>query len=188
MKYNDVFPTEFIELLNEKVAVSDDNKIDPNSELSDQYIDVESMLNTLGLTVERNDDLGASGMLSESKVIINSQDVAERQRFTMAHELGHAVQGRDEVFRNTGITASYTMEQKRDEVFANKFAAQLLMPKKLVVQYTEEFISENGLDQNKLKKESIDDIKNFLADKFHVSLQSMGFRIENLNLFVKTAG
>ncbi|WP_087043928.1 ImmA/IrrE family metallo-endopeptidase [Weissella confusa] len=187
MKYKDVFPIEFIELLNEKVAVSADNKIDPDSELSDKYIDVESMLNMLGLTVERSDELGASGRLIGSKVVINSQDVAERQRFTMAHELGHAVQGRDSAFRKTGTTDSYTVEQKRDEVFANKFAAQLLMPKKLVVQYITNFISENNLDQNKLNQNSIDDIKKFLANNLHVSLKSMGYRIENLNLFVRTA-
>lgn len=51
-------------------------------------------------------------------IIIDDKDTPQRQRFTMAHELGH-------IFLGHGETGSYTAEE---ETAANVFASRLLAP------------------------------------------------------------
>ena len=89
---------------------------------------------------------GISGMLEnigDSFVItLNETDPFTRQRFTLAHELGHYMLHRDLVgsgvdddcaYRSTQIGKYHnTMIGPAEETEANKFAANLLMPKDLV--------------------------------------------------------
>lgn len=67
-------------------------------------------------------------------IIVNSNQTAARQRFTIAHELGHYVLHRnesdafeDEIFFRSG-------EKDLSEYQADNFAAELLMPKELFTQ------------------------------------------------------
>lgn len=186
MKYKDFFSSAFISLLNEKLAVGEDaQQINPDEELKTSYVDIEEILAKMGFAVQYEDLDGISGVLKDQKtIIINNQDVEQRQRFTLAHELGHAFQGQVNAYRRQDGNA-YTEKDQKDEIFANKFAAQLLMPKALVIQYAEQYIKQHDLNKDKLKAESVNEIKEYLAGQLKVSTQSMGFRIENLNLFVR---
>lgn len=107
-----------------------------------------------------------------------------RQRFTIAHELGHYELHRHESetglfidkqfkveFRNQD---SSTGEIKRERE-ANAFAAALLMPEKLLIKEIEKY----HLDL------SDDDSYNELAKHFDVSVSAMTFRINNLNILSK---
>ncbi|MBA5938534.1 ImmA/IrrE family metallo-endopeptidase [Leuconostoc citreum] len=188
MKYKDFFSVEFISLLNEKLSGSiETDGIDPDEDLQNSYVDIEDILQKMGFEVQYEELVGVSGQLNaNNNIIINKKEVEERQRFTMAHELGHAFQGQVIAFRKKD-SSSYPEKDQKDEIFANKFAAQLLMPKALVVNYAEEYIKEKSLNQNKLTANSVDEIISHLAEKLKVSVQSMRFRSENLNLFIKTA-
>ncbi|MGH3005447.1 MAG: ImmA/IrrE family metallo-endopeptidase [Gaiellaceae bacterium] len=91
----------------------------------------------LGLSVGESESLEVSGMLlaAERQVWLNATEVAPRRRFTLAHEVGHWVcqclEGRtapvdcraDEV----GVSEGRALERE-----ANVFAAELLMPERLV--------------------------------------------------------
>jgi Zn-dependent peptidase ImmA (M78 family) len=99
----------------------------------------------------------------------NSQQSRGRQRFTIAHELGHYLLGHHENFHidlasstNHGESANYSW---RDERAANDFAAELLMPFSMVVA------------QARLEPSA-----QLLAKKFEVSREAMGFRLINLGL------
>lgn len=108
----------------------------------------------------------------------------ERQRFTIAHEIGHYVLHRrvkdlflDEsnniaVFRRAN---NYSEEDYRYEVEANAFAAALLMPKNKVI---------NALVKSNLRLDmagSEDNPKlNQMAKDFVVSKQAMLIRINNV--------
>jgi hypothetical protein len=98
-------------------------------------VPVESIAeDMLGLAVDVRDDLPVSGMLlpSERRILVRSDESAERRRFTIAHELGHwicqCLEGEmrpvycraDEIGVDPGAKA---LERE-----ANIFAANLLMP------------------------------------------------------------
>jgi Zn-dependent peptidase ImmA (M78 family) len=114
-----------------------------------------------------------SGMLAkhegqDAEIYVNACDSEARQRFSCAHELGHYVKralSRDESFGyidRRGPTASQGTDP--EEIFANKFAAELLMPETMVRHYAGE-LGPAGL-----------------AAKFGVSVGAMTIRFDNLGL------
>ncbi len=125
-----------------------------------------------GIEVRRtNDDDSCSGsafMDDGQKVIeYKNSEFSLRQRFTVAHELGHHMLGHatnDRQFRD-GAKEFNIHTHDPFEVQANKFAAELLMPKEMV-----DFLIE---------KKEITDLKQ-LAKKFDVSTMAMKFRLGNL--------
>ncbi len=126
-------------------------------------------------------DLQVSGilMVKDGKGIIGVQsaDPPVRQRFTIAHELGHYVlhiqQGKqvfveDKMYRKVESGD----DERRMEQEANIFAAAILMPEKLVCKELETF-TESCSRPYKIKR---------LAERFCVSEAAMTFRLTNLEL------
>ena len=126
-------------------------------------------------------DPDISGML-ESKghgkylIIVNASDRATRQRFTVAHELGHYILHRsligdgiddDRRLSQHGTKGSITIQTSapREETEANKFAADVLMPWALIKRFKDTY---NGPPE---------DLASTLATKFQVSLQAMTIRL-----------
>lgn len=104
----------------------------------------------------------------------NLGESENRQRFTVAHELGHFVLHSKEkqLFVDKTQSTFYrdlnsSSGQLRHEREANSFAAAILMPRVLVVE--------------ELEKKPNSSIK-ALADKFKVSEQAMTIRLTNLGL------
>lgn len=100
----------------------------------------------------------------------------ERQRFTMAHELGHfmlqlAPTFKDKDYIDETITYNRDENWSLDEMMANRFAAELLMPEKYIKEEYEKIISSN--DKNNIVEK--------MAKIFEVSTQAMGFRLKGLN-------
>lgn len=94
----------------------------------------------------------------------NPSDSAKRQRFTIAHELGHYVLGHGHAFRDPSSHFSMSYYDPR-EVDANQFAAEVLMPEMAV----------NVL----VKQRKITDVKE-LARIFDVSINAMSYRLKKL--------
>ena len=98
---------------------------------------------------------------------VNKNDSARRQRFTVAHEIGHYLLHREAI--GNGITDDVlyrsTLSDAR-EAQANRLAADLLMPDQLVSDWLE-----------KAKTLGVDDKVGFLADKFNVSEAAMKIRL-----------
>ncbi len=98
-------------------------------------------------------------------IFVNKRDPASRQRFTVAHELGHYILHKgtnnryDEYHR-------YTPEEVKREFEANDFAAKLLMP---VNTFVESFHRNNG-------------ILLYIAYEFGVSVRVCEVRAFNLEL------
>jgi IrrE N-terminal-like domain len=88
----------------------------------------------LGLAVEARDDLPVSGMLlpSERRILVRSDETAQRRRFTIAHELGHwicqCLEGEMRPVYCRAEEIGVDPEAKALEREANIFAANLLMP------------------------------------------------------------
>lgn len=94
----------------------------------------------------------------------NVSEAPVRQRFTVAHELGHFALGHNDAPRDSGNFQSSGDPRERQ---ANRFAAELLMPSSLVKQYY-----QNGVASS----------VEALANIFGVSKDAMGYRLINLGL------
>ncbi|WFP73385.1 ImmA/IrrE family metallo-endopeptidase [Mesorhizobium sp. WSM4906] len=117
-----------------------------------------------GISGEIRPDPDAAGQYI---VKVNRNDSSRRQRFTVAHELGHFLLHRDQI--GDGITDDVLYRSElsdRREAQANRMAADLLMPQQLV---------DDWLDRAKTLR--IDNVVGFLADKFNVSEAAMKIRL-----------
>jgi len=140
-------------------------------------VDITALATEFGLSVYERDDLpeGVSGMIcrdtsgesqSGYSIRVNADDVYTRQRFTIAHECAHFLLHRDKI--GDGITddAMYRSDKMttQDEFAANNKAADLLMPRNLVLKYVAEGTSD----------------ANTLAHLFEVSVPAMQVRLRYL--------
>ncbi|GHF74127.1 hypothetical protein GCM10017566_54870 [Amycolatopsis bartoniae] len=113
---------------------------------------------------------------------INSRHSPKRQRFTIAHELGHWLlhDGKPLI-----VDQSVMMINKRDdlssqatnleEIEANGFAAELLMPRTLMMEAIRRQLS--------FGHSSREEFVTAIAKEFDVSVDAMGFRLMNLGVF-----
>jgi len=111
---------------------------------------------------------------------VNALHHPNRQRFTMAHELGHhilhwrEIDGTAHVDKGFAILLRDTEASQgtnRIEIEANNFASELLMPTQLL----EPLVDEKGFD--------LDDVEllQALAKRFKVSLSALQFRLLAMN-------
>lgn len=102
-----------------------------------------------------------------------------RERFTVAHELGHYVKhilpnGNEKMFVDNDRTLSRSRSYgDRVEFEANKFAAIMLMPKGLVTKSFKNYQNEGWLAEDLIER---------VARDFNVSRQAMRYRLANLDL------
>lgn len=123
-----------------------------------------------------------SGMLfrEEDRAIIgvNASHPKSRQRFTIAHELGHL-----ELHQPTEIRVDHRFLVRRrdgrssqavdpEEIEANGFAAELLMPSSML----EADLAGFDVDYED------EELTRWLADRYKVSLQAMAIRLTALGL------
>jgi Zn-dependent peptidase ImmA (M78 family) len=118
--------------------------------------------------VHRNKDGGAV-------IGVNSSNTIQRQRFTIAHEIGHLLLHADEnlhVDKNFPIGLRNEISGKsvnENEIEANQFAAALLMPPDLMAEDVKPFIGKDVMFA--IQK---------LAKKYKVSEQAMSIRLSSL--------
>lgn len=146
-------------------------------------VDVESIAKGLGAVVVNQEEEKTGEPISgffmkhgkQLVIGINSSESSVRQRFTLGHELGHMllhdrdyVLDSDVVYRNRSKISDGT---DRDEVEANLFAAELLMPEFLLEKELAKYPAAVNEDQ-------IGDI----AKKFKVSAPAMTIRLAHLGM------
>jgi len=136
-------------------------------------IDPASLAQKMGVTVKpiRGADYSGKAYQDHNTCYIdyNDSESALRQRFTIAHELGHHLLNHTDAthqFRDSPKDFALNVVSPV-ETEANKFAAELLMPKFAV----EHFILNKGISS--IPK---------LANLFSVSTVAMHYRLKNLGL------
>lgn len=103
---------------------------------------------------------------------VNSNDTSQRQRFSIAHELGHLILHNDPYHVDTKMflrDKTSTTAQSVMEIEANQFAANLLMPSWML-----------EMDLEELDVVDVDDTAQSLAERYRVSLQAMTLRLAKL--------
>ncbi|EFL9618700.1 ImmA/IrrE family metallo-endopeptidase [Citrobacter freundii] len=117
---------------------------------------------------------GLSGLAviknGEPRIYFDSNEHPNRQRFTIAHELGHHVLGhtKDGEYHRDRARDYYTGAPLFSERQANQFAAALLMPKNAILHYVERVGIESTLE---------------LAKIFNVSEAAMRWRLKEIGVF-----
>jgi Zn-dependent peptidase ImmA (M78 family) len=109
---------------------------------------------------------------------INSLHPLTRQRFSIAHELAHLFLHKDEAL-HVDETSSIRFRSElssraidASEIEANQFAAELLMPSKLLFSEIDKLPDDLGTEEAVAK----------LAEQFQVSEQAMTFRLSGLGV------
>jgi Zn-dependent peptidase ImmA (M78 family) len=105
-------------------------------------VDVEKLARALGMTVRRellpNDISGkieceANG--GPCTITVNARHPDTRQRFTLAHEIAHFILHRDAIGDGIIDNGMYRSgKSEKIERQANQYAAEILMPWKLVIE------------------------------------------------------
>jgi Zn-dependent peptidase ImmA (M78 family) len=108
----------------------------------------------------------------EKRIFINGDEVLNRQRFTCAHELGHAILHRMDMI-DKKIAFRMDGESNDKEKEANHFAASLLMPE----HYLKDVYSSLRASEKNMT-ELVEELSKF----FQVSTQAMFYRLQNLGL------
>ena len=80
----------------------------------DFFIDVKKIIELCGIQIERDVIDGSGEFDSESnKILVNLLEPVTRQRFTLAHELGHFVLNHQGVNHRSDDSSVYSDEQLR---------------------------------------------------------------------------
>ncbi len=156
-------------------------------EITKGPIDIFSIASKLGIEVRTDveiPDNEISGLIKRRGkdgnpvVLLNSSHTPQRQRFTLAHELGHFLLhvldpmhiDRNYVYFRSGSSA-LAIDPK--EIQANQFAAEILMPRDFLLEdLNREKINTDLSNEEILIKQ--------LANDYNVSEQAMTIRIGSL--------
>lgn len=145
-------------------------------------VNVRAIARRLGISVELA-DFGdeVSGVLvradGSSMIGVNWLHHPNRQRFTIAHEIGHFCLHEGGTFIDKGVTARFRDQASGsgtslEEHEANLFAATLLMPAQAV---------RNAAKARPFAVDDEDELRGF-ADQFGVSAQAMLIRLQEIGL------
>lgn len=148
-------------------------------------VPVERIARKIGarIVVQSLDD-GVSGFVYKDKtqsiIGVNTYHSRTRQRFTIAHELGHLLlENRQGIHVDQGDfllkfrdedASKGTIDEERD---ANLFAAELLLPRGLLEKDVESFNAISATDDSQLRD---------LARRYEVSLQALLIRLSSMGI------
>lgn len=149
-------------------------------------VPVEEIAKQLGFEVHYipyDADLSGAILIEDNQTIIavNSFHHINRQRFTIAHEIGHLMLHDDNDlhvdrdFKVNFRNALFSQAVDIEEIEANAFAASLLMPENMLLNEVSK-IFKSGLDLSHNESNEIEDI----AKTFQVSQQSLYIRLGKL--------
>ncbi len=152
-----------------------------DNKVAEPPVPVDKIAKKLGLLLcqlpVHNDISGAIVRKGDHVVVaINPSHPPTRQRFTIAHEIAHFLLHGDlmeHVDRDLWVSwrnAESSQASDWNEVEANNFAAQLLMPAS--------FVRRDVATLGQISKNSVP----LLAKRYNVSAQAMEFRLINLGL------
>ncbi len=144
-------------------------------------IPIEDVADALKIKIGRAPSKDFSGLLlrkdGAALIGINSDEHPRRQRFTIAHELGHFfLHQSNEAFvdyRRDGKKHPRTQKERE----ADAFAASLLMPRQTLRKDFSKIAADSFFDEEQLQS-----TVTFLADKYEVSEEAMRIRLMTLGM------
>jgi Zn-dependent peptidase ImmA (M78 family) len=152
-------------------------------EVTEPPVPVERIARSLGLAIRYEPfDGDLSGLLQRrvrgGVLGVNSLHSETRQRFTIAHEIGHYLLHDDPIHVDEGFSVRFrdgVSAEASDpaEIEANRFAANLIMPETLLLDDFAKLIP-GRMDWEE------DAVIRAFAKRYKVSVQAMTLRLSNL--------
>ncbi|MCC7357578.1 ImmA/IrrE family metallo-endopeptidase [Candidatus Uhrbacteria bacterium] len=149
-------------------------------------VDVEGLANELGIETKEAsfEDRSLAGYIrikqGQNLIMVNRNNVPKRQRFTIAHEIGHFIlhpsqsvhvddHDTAELVHYRNGTSSQATHLR--EIEANQFASELLMPESMILR-----------DVNMLRTQGkgISEIIEELSEQYEVSQSAMTLRLNKV--------
>lgn len=153
-----------------------------DSGVTELPVPVEQIARRLGAQITYESFEGEiSGMLYRDRgttvIGVNSRHAPTRQRFTVAHEIGHFLIHKGQpVFIDRFVRVNLRNgESNPEEVQANAFAAELLMPRAMVRDAINNALSGR-------RDITPQEVVSVLAARFEVSAAAMQYRLINLEV------
>ncbi len=112
-------------------------------------VDIESIVSKVWLNIEYFSFENINWLFSWKTIVINNNLSLAEQRFTIAHELGHYIDG--EIWASTGVFACTDYKEKK----ADTFAMDLLCPTEQVKDLWKEYENIPTIAQCLVVPESI---------------------------------
>jgi Zn-dependent peptidase ImmA (M78 family) len=155
-------------------------------------VEVEKIAKSKGAEIvpyEMGNEMSGILVIKGNRAIIgiNPSQSKVRQRFTIAHELGHYLlhsnnnkEQKEQLFVDKDFIVkfrskkTYSEQEMLHERQANAFAAALLMPKQFI------FVELNKAQNQELSE---NELIEELARTFEVSVPAMTYRLSDLNVF-----
>lgn len=158
-------------------------------------IDVDAIARLLGIAVEYDVSLESENIIGEISfpegvplVKINpfQNTYGPRRRFTLAHEIGHyclhsstTKQGFSDSRKTMSRSESFWNSKESE---ANSFAAQLLMPKSLLIKEGNRIIESYRESTGSTTGMPVSKFVEVMAPLFGVSNKAMEYRLKNLRI------
>lgn len=166
-------------MLTRQIVENEANLLLEKYDLKHIPVDVELLTNLLGLKIYKEalpeDISGILDLRTIPIIMVNKDHHIHRQRFSIAHEIGHYVLHKPNgihVDKQTFYRNSKSSEGLDEiEIDANRFAAEILMPTELVNFHLNKYI--DVIDSN-------EDVVYELSKLFLVSTTSISFHLVNL--------
>lgn len=148
-------------------------------------VPIESIARAEGVIITRKAFDGTQSGFAlrdgQTRIIgVNSATSPRRQRFTIAHEMGHLDlhEGKkllivDHAMRIDWRNDVSSLGTNEQEIEANAFAAEILMPARMIRSQVSSYVRE-GITRDRLIVK--------LARDFDVSAEAMGYRLINLGI------
>jgi Zn-dependent peptidase ImmA (M78 family) len=136
-------------------------------------IPLDKITSHFGITISHELSENISGVLitkgTTTVIGVNPSENHSRQRFTIAHEIGHYILHKGD--KNLFVDEVMFRSDKKDlrELEANAFATALLMPEELI-----------DAEIKSLGEQPVKDMITSLAQKFEVSTVAMTYKLSNL--------
>ena len=195
--YGDIYDEEFLEKFGkyrkdvantklEKEFEVDVNKIAELCEIVVSYKKLDVSGTCMNFHSSANEERSEYNTdLDIRTIYVNILDPEVRQRFTIAHEIGHILLGHEGIsYRDPNNEQYNDLVKRMNEVSANGFAAELLMPERLLRKALEKTMFELNYDTTqKFSDNDIDYLAENTAKKMTVSVESLKYRLKNLNIF-----
>lgn len=166
------------------VAVSRATRLLQDCRVDTAPVSVEDIAAQLDVQIVHEKlDATISGLLlreGQARLIaVNNQHHPRRRRFTIAHELGHLLLHKGQYIVDSTVRVNLrdalsSMATDQEEIEANAFAAELLMPASLIKQALGAMRVPESRSPARLTSQ--------LAEAFGVSTEAMGYRLINLGI------
>ncbi|WP_164511558.1 ImmA/IrrE family metallo-endopeptidase [Levilactobacillus cerevisiae] len=184
LKFKKIYSKSFIRQFGNQA-----NQFSEMSALSDSpYIDLRKISKLIGMGIiydSLSEHNSGTDSWCNGNVHVNQRVSETKNRFTIAHEIGHELFGHHNLVCRPNYLASYQkVLEKSREMTANTFAETLLMPRILLVKLASGIIRKNQFDAAGLTAQQVSMITDTISEELVLSRKMVKYRFQNVRIFV----